>query len=124
MKYPDRKLTLVAGSGGALIATLAAEATDFAGEYILEGEVFHRVVLVSAAMSTERSLKRLDTITADGIYNVYSPIDATLQGEVCFPKASIDYGWPAAGRFGYRSSDSNYRYIKAQLGWRPEFRGR
>jgi hypothetical protein len=117
----NQKLSLVCGSGGALIAQLASEARDLDGNYILREGTFHRVVLVSGAMSTARSIERLSKITDEGIFNYYSPVDATLQGEVCSPRSTFDYGWPAIGRFGYRPRDANFKHVAAQLGWKPEF---
>ncbi|HNO79130.1 MAG TPA: hypothetical protein PKN33_13850 [Phycisphaerae bacterium] len=116
----NRRLTIMCGSGGALVATAAAEATC-GGVPLLSGDVFHRVVFVSAAISTNHSLENLARITTDGIYNYYSYADATLQGYLCKGGDSFEYAWPAAGRFGYRSNSENASLVRAQFGWLPKY---
>lgn len=113
-----RKITVMAGSGGALIVLLAAEDQRLRN---LSPKIFERVVFVSAALSNERSLKRLDELTEDGVYNYFSYNDATLQGYLCDGGQQLQYRWPAAGRFGYRNDTENGQIVRAQLPWNPDF---
>lgn len=116
----NRRLTLVCGSGGALLAVLAAEA-ECGGRRILQGNVFQRVVFISAALSTDRSLEALGNISVEGVYNYYSYRDATLLGYLCNPRNRvIDFAWPAAGRYGYRRNNSNNRFIAGQFAYFPD----
>lgn len=127
-----KRITLLCGSGGALVAVLAAEAIDAQGLPILPPDfMFDRIVFVSAALPTSRSLATLHARTRNGIFNYYSYNDGMLLGHFCTPtnfffllpfpiridKTVFDYPWPAAGRFGYRATDDNYQFITAQLAW-------
>lgn len=107
-----------------MIITQACEARTPQGDLILPDDTFERIVFVSGAMSTTRSLVNTERCARDGIFNYYSSDDDTLVGVFCIFGFAVDFGvpWPAVGRFGYDAFNPNHSLVRAQLGWRDAIR--
>ncbi len=94
--FPGRPVHLIAHSGGAGIALVAVEALP-------EGRYVDSVILLGAAVSPERDLRRALTRTRRGIWSFSSSFDVAFlaAGTAIFGTTDGHHG-PAAGMAGFR----------------------